>query len=170
MRLQERDTKMSSKCSWMKGLILMWKTRVDILHFIWPLNTTTKMWNNCFLRRGQSHIWSILDLDPVRSAIVTPREVLRFQTLIKIRNKVFKCLLIPNPDSDPVKSEIITPLTWILLKLISLHAGLFSDTSLMTSSTLAPLGSGSGYFFSLVASQWSWEPIQQKKNCLQFSL
>ena len=46
--------------------------------------------------------------------------------------------------------------TWILLKLISLHAELSSDTSLMISSTLASLGSGSGYFVSLVASQWSW--------------
>ena len=54
MKLQEWDTKMSSKCSWMEGLILMWQMRVETLHFIWPLLATTKTWHNCYLNRGQS--------------------------------------------------------------------------------------------------------------------
>ena len=47
--------------------------------------------------------------------MVTPNEVLRFRPWI--RCQIFNLLAIPDPGSDPVKSEIVTPLTFVVQTL-----------------------------------------------------
>ena len=44
--------------------------------------------------------------------MVTPNEVLRFRPWI--RCQIFNLLAIPDPGSDPVKSEIVTPVTFVV--------------------------------------------------------
>ena len=51
------------------------------------------------------------DLDLVKRGIMTPIEVLCFQAWIWIQSLIFSLLVIPDPDSDPVRSVIVTPLT-----------------------------------------------------------